>query len=149
MNDHLLDELALLPEMVELLDHVRERDKPTDYFGRDQATAERSLRQVCDPIMMAAGLALNRIDSYHWFLREVAALLRKRYGYELAFNTEMLLRKWKGYGLDERVMQVLLVEVWKRIDGMVRTEPLEPGSGPETGFGPQAEPTGQAEDEGG
>ena len=57
MPDRLLDELALLPEMADVLDHVRERDKPNDYYGRDQATAERSLRQVCDPIMMAAGLA--------------------------------------------------------------------------------------------
>ena len=74
----------------------------------DQELSEHALRKMVDLLLESAGLKPMRKDQYHWFLRELARLLRTRYGHEPAFYIELLTRKWMGDGLSPQVMGFLV-----------------------------------------
>jgi hypothetical protein len=84
---------------------------PTVLYGLDQELCEQALRKVVDPLLDAAGLVPVRIDQYHWFLRELARLYRTRYGRDLAFCLELMMRKWQGFGLSPQAMGILVCEI--------------------------------------
>ena len=87
------------------------RALPTALYGQEQKLAEGAMRRIVDPLLEAAGLRPNRLDQYHWFLRELAKLFRTRYGHELAFSIELAMRKWAGYELSAQVMGFLVSTV--------------------------------------
>ncbi len=131
MPGELLAPIDLLPEAAATLADIKQHTEPTRLEGVHPRTAERCLVQITEPMLMAAGLPLTRIDQYRWYVRELSRLFRTRSGPELEFRIELVLRKWTGLKLEQRTMQLLLCEVWKRVRTMEQpdTEALPlPGS---------------------
>jgi len=106
------------------------RASPTVLYGLDQELCEHALRKIVDPLLESAGLKPRRVDQYHWFLRELARLLRTRYGHELAFNIELMMRKWSGYGLSPQVMGFLVTLIDRELR-VLAGEAYEPDEEPE------------------
>jgi hypothetical protein len=128
--------LKLTPAMHALLKRCREAKRPNPYFGHEFAECEESVRQIVDPLLMRAGLGLVLLNEYRWFAREVAGCLRADGDGILAYHLEQVLQKWLSYGLELRTMELLLGEVFNRIEKMGQPEPeilVAPQSVPRTG----------------
>ncbi len=116
--EELLKPLVLLPEASTVLDEMRQSQEPTALFGLDPKLCDQTLRQITEPLLMAAGLPLTRIDHYRWFVREVGKFFRNKTCPELAFYLELCMRKWVNYGLETNTMQLLLCEIHKHLKQM-------------------------------
>ena len=46
-----------------------------------------------------------------WYVRELARLFRTRYGRDLAFHLELVMRKWQTLGLSPNIMQIIACEI--------------------------------------
>ena len=129
MNDGLLRPLKLSRDARKALTRLgRESNGPCVLFGQEQELCEHVLRRIVDPLLDQAGMAMCRVDQYHWFLREMAKLFRTRLGHDLTFSIELCMRKWVGFGLEPKVMGFLLCLILRELDVIGHEKP---GSGEE------------------
>lgn len=87
---------------------LRARDTRLSVFDLDRQVTEDALAAISEPLLRAGREPAPRLQQYRWFLRELAGVLREREGWDLAFELELLLRRWAGFGLNPRRMQLLV-----------------------------------------
>ena len=67
---------------------------------------------------MIGGAALPplTLQQLRWFVRDLSGVFRTRYGYALAFQLRLMLRKWAALGLEPNTMQYLLCEICRQLN---------------------------------
>ena len=103
-----MNTLKLDSETMQLLDRIRAGADTLMLDGVDSDLAEQAVRELARPELENARLTKLQQDQYRWFLRELTALLRTRDGWDLAFELELLVRKWIGLGLVSGRLQALI-----------------------------------------
>ena len=89
----------------------------------DADLAEMAVWEIGRPVLNDAGLGLARYNQFRWFLRELAAVLRHKDGWDLAFGLEHLLRKWVvRYRVESPMAQLLVRTVCDHLS-------VRPGTG--------------------
>ena len=114
------------PEMNRLLDSLRSDGKPYPVYQQPPETADEQVCAVGQSLVTDANLQFAKRNQYMWFVRELARLFRTRYGRDLAFHLEMVLRKWQDLGLSPNIMQIIVCEVHNTLKP---AEPIIPGNG--------------------
>ncbi len=109
--------MNLKPETRLALDEIRGTDAPSAVYGLEPAKAEALLRQLTEPMFEGASLPMAVVMQLRWFVLELAKVFRTRVGYALAFQLELVLRKWRDYGVEPNTLQLVLCEVWRQIGG--------------------------------
>jgi hypothetical protein len=120
-----MDELALEPKTMALLDELRHTEDLLPVYDQDPTAVECLVLDIAVPRLNQSGLKMVQFNQYCWCLRELAKLLRTRQGWSLAFELEVLLRKWHRFGLDSRLTQRLLRDACARLqspDAELKTE---------------------------
>ena len=107
--------MDLNPETVEVLDEIRNAAEPYAAYGEDPAKLEAELRKLVEPLLVGAGLGRLVVMQYLWYVRELARVFRTRTGRELAFQAELVLRKWQAFGLEPNTMQFIFREIHLRL----------------------------------
>ncbi len=107
-------------------------------YGLEPDQAAALLASITEPMLEGAALPMVTIQQLRWYVRELARLFRTRYGYALAFQLELVLRKWAAYGLEPATIQTVLHEVADQLRLMGRSSEVAPA--------PAAEPEGAAEE---
>jgi len=104
-----------MPTTRRLLEKVRRDEISLSVYDLDAKVTEQALLELGRPILDSAGLVRTVYLQFEWLLRELGRVLRSYRGWDLAFELELLLRKWNRYGLDTRVMQRLVRESFRRL----------------------------------
>ena len=99
------------PDMVRLLDRMRRDAEPYPVYQQPAAKADQKICAVAQSLLTDANLAAMTRMHYMWYVRELARLLRTRYGRDLAFHLELVMRKWQDLGLSPNILQILACEV--------------------------------------
>ena len=99
------------PDMVKLLDKMRSDDQPYPVYQQPPEEADSRVCAVGQSLVTDANLAFANRNQYMWYVRELARLFRTRYGRDLAFHLELVMRKWQTLGLSPNIMQVIACEV--------------------------------------
>ena len=107
--------LDLNRETAQVLDEIRSADRPYVVFGEDAARVEADLNRFVQPLLAGAGLSRLTVMQYLWYVRELARVFRTRTGRELAFQAELVLRKWQAFGLEPNTMQFIFRECHLRL----------------------------------
>jgi len=103
--------MKLNPETRLALDAIRHSDEPSPVYGLESDRAIELLREVTEPMFEGAALPAAVLMQVRWFVLELARLFRTRYGYALAFQLELLLRKWHDFGVEPNTLQFIVTEV--------------------------------------
>lgn len=101
-----------------LLDRVRHARKPLSVYEMPADLAEAAVWEIGKVLLDAQNLPLVQYNTYRWYLRELAKLLRTKTGWDLALELEICLRKWVGYRLNLLLLQALACECCDRIGAM-------------------------------
>ncbi len=107
--------LKLTRETVRVLDEIRNSEEPYPVFGEDPALVEADLARFTQLLLEGAGLARITVMQYLWYVRELARVFRTRTGRELAFQLELVMRKWRAFGLEPNTMQFIFREIHCRL----------------------------------
>jgi len=99
------------PDMVRLLDRMRADSEPYPVYQQPAAEADEKVCAVARSLLADANLMRLSVMHYMWYVRELARLFRTRYGRDLAFHLELVMRKWQTFGLSPNVLQVLACEI--------------------------------------
>jgi len=99
------------PEMTKLLDQMRASDQPYPVYHQPPETADEQVCAVGQSLVTDANLQFATRNQYMWYVRELARLLRTRYGRDLAFHLELVMRKWQTLGLSPNIMQIIACEI--------------------------------------
>jgi hypothetical protein len=105
-----------------LLDSIRHSRKTLCLFEMPADLAGAAVWEIGKVLLDHQGLPLVQYNTYRWYLRELAKLLRTRIGWDLALELELCLRKWVGFCLDAAMLQALLRECYGRIGAMTPDE---------------------------
>ncbi len=119
--------LKLDSETMKLLDRIRAEADTLMLDGVDFDLAEQAVRELARPALDKVKMTRLQQDQYRWYLRELTGLLAARTGWDLAFELELLLRKWTALGLASDILQAALRQVYT---GLVA--PQKPGVSSET-----------------
>jgi hypothetical protein len=113
-----VEPLESSPEFRRVLERLR--SEPERPLADDLGAAEfdRYLLRICRPVLNDAGLGLMVYTQCQWFLRELARLLRKRIGPDLAFELDLLVRKWSRHGLDAGLVQALVCRSYEQLTAL-------------------------------
>ncbi|MBN2537786.1 hypothetical protein JXB37_05870 [candidate division WOR-3 bacterium] len=111
----MMQSLDLMPSTRYLLSAIRRGDVNLAVYELDPKLCEAVLVEIAAPHVACIREPRNRLLQYQWFLRELAAVLVNRQGWDLAFELELLLRRWEGFKLIPRVLQMLLRESCRRL----------------------------------
>ena len=103
-----MNTLELEAETRRLLDRIRAGADTLMLEDVDSDLAEQAVQELAKPLLEKVRLSRMQQDQHRWFLRELTGLLRTRIGWDLAFELELLLRKWVGYGLAFGLLQALI-----------------------------------------
>ena len=109
--DTLAKPVRMNPDMVKLLDKMRSDDQPYPVYQQPPEEADSRVCAVGQSLVTDANLAFANRNQYMWYVRELARLFRTRYGRDLAFHLELVMRKWQSLGLSPNIMQVIACEV--------------------------------------
>jgi hypothetical protein len=115
----LLKPMKLNADAVRVLEEVR-NGAENALYGAAPAEADELFHKHVESLITGAGLPNIQVIHYRWFLREMARLWRTREGWDLAFHLKLCLRKWKGLGLEPRMLQFLLCEAHTRLKAAKR-----------------------------
>ena len=130
--------LELDGETRQLLARIRSGTEALLLDDVDSDLAEQAVWELGRPLLDAARISGLACDQYRWFLRELAGLLRTRLGWDLAFELELLLRKWVGYGLELGLLQALIRQCYS---GLIAPPPrMNPQITQITPIGSEREP---------
>ncbi|MBM3323008.1 hypothetical protein FJY69_05985 [candidate division WOR-3 bacterium] len=113
--DVLTRPLDLNQETTEVLEEIRNADEPYSAYGEDPAKLEAELRATTQPLLVGAGLDNLTVMQYLWYVRELSKVFRTRTGRELAFQAELVMRKWLSFGLEPNTMQFIFREIHLRL----------------------------------
>ena len=102
------------------LDDMRRTETPSHLFGSDPAACDHWLREQTEELLAAAGVNSGHMDAYREFVKHVGKLYRSKTGYDLAFNTELSLRRWRDWGLDSGMLQTLVCHIHQALLGYSR-----------------------------
>jgi hypothetical protein len=134
--DLVMKPLHLEKETRALLDTIRTGDEPLFLYGMEPGQVDLLMREVIDPILQGAALPAVILNQFRWYVRELGGLFRTRAGFDLAFNLELVLRKWLGFGMEAHSMQLILCEAYNRLLRM--TPPKDVPDEPQAGAGTQS-----------
>jgi len=114
--------VRLKPETREVLAQVRDFPEATPLYGLSAEEADRILRFLYEPMLDGAALPLVVLNGLRWYCRELARVFRAKRGYPLAFQLELVLRKWVALGSESELLQQLLCSIWEQlVEGQERT----------------------------
>jgi hypothetical protein len=113
--EFLTQPMPLKQETRAMLEDLRHATDPTICYGLSPDAAQQLIKDITEPMLMGAALPLVILNEYRWFCRELGRLFRTRYGSALAFQLELVLRKWKALGLESHSMQYLVCEVYRQL----------------------------------
>ncbi len=68
-------------------------------------------------LLNRAGLGRPEYICCQWFVRELAKVLRRNIGIELALALETLVIKWRLRGMNERLLQALICHCYSELSG--------------------------------
>ena len=108
--------LHLDKEMSGVLNRVRRTKGPDPLLNLEPEPAVSAVNNTIKPLLVKAGLPEKSVTEYGWFGRELARDLRVRVAGDLAFHVERLVRKFILLGLNENILQVLVCEVFSRLN---------------------------------
>lgn len=111
----MMETLELMTSTRHLLTAIRRDDVRLSVFELDPGVCENALVEIATPHVARSGEPRPRVLQYQWFLRELAKVLCSRQGWDLAFELELLLRRWVGFRLDSRMLQLLVRESCRRL----------------------------------
>jgi hypothetical protein len=103
-----MDQFELEPETKAMLDGLRSMAGLLPVYDLESTLVEQAVAAAGLPIVTEAGVRMVTFNQFRWFLRELARVFRTKMGWDLAFEMEVLLRKWHGYGLDPHLMQLVV-----------------------------------------
>jgi len=107
--------IPLKAETKAVLEQIRRSTRPTPVYGSTPQQAEELFRHITDQMLEGCPLPLCTIQQMRWYVRELSAKFRSRYGYALSFQLELVLRKWAAFGMEPNTMQLLLREVYRQL----------------------------------
>ncbi len=113
--------LNLNPETAKVLDQIRNAARPCSVYGQDPAEVEAELGNLVRPLLEGAGLDRLTVMQYLWYVRELARVFRTRTGRELAFQAELVIRKWLSFGLEPNTMQFIFCQIHLRLKARMGT----------------------------
>ena len=129
--DTLAKPVRMNPDMTRLLDKLRSDNQPYPVYHQPAEEADEKVCAIGQSLVTDANLQFAVRNQYMWFVRELARLLRTRYGRDLAFHLELVLRKWQGLGLSPNIMQIIVCEVHYALKPDQPLVPV-PGNGSQT-----------------
>ena len=106
--------VRLNPDTVKVLDEMRQAKETYPVYGRPPEVDE-TICSAAQSLLTDANLKRLTIMEYMWYVRELAKLFRTRAGRDLAFHTEMVMRKWLVFGLEPNTMQYLVCEIHHKL----------------------------------
>ncbi len=126
--------IPLKPETRAVLKEIQRSTEPTAVYALDPKPAEELLKSITEPMIGGAALPQVTLQQMRWYVRDLSGVFRTRYGYALAFQLGLMLRKWAALGLEPNTMQYLLCEICRQLERTpaptLDAEPARPGPGP-------------------
>ena len=126
--------VRLKQETREVLVQVRDFPEATPLYGLSAEEADRTLRSLYELMLDGAALPLVVLNGLRWYCRELARVFRTKRGFPLAFQLELVLRKWVALGSESELLQQLLCSIWEQLaeggssgDGVSNCRPAEGG----------------------
>ena len=107
--------VRMSPEMNRLLEALRSTDQPYPVYQQPAETVDEQVCAIGKSLVTDANLEFIKRNTYMWYVRELARLLRTRYGRDLAFHLELVMRKWQALGLAPSIMQIITCEIHNRL----------------------------------
>jgi hypothetical protein len=117
-----MNQIELEPETRKVLDRIRHSSKVLSIYEMPADLAETAVWEIGKVLVDNQHPKNVQYQTYRWFLREVAKLLRTKTGWDLALELEICLRKWQDYRLDPVLCQALVRECCERIAAMTPEE---------------------------
>ena len=117
--------IPLKPKTRALLKEIRRSTEPTAVYALDPKPAEELLKSITEPMIGGAALPRVTLQQMRWYVRDLSGVFRTRHGYALAFQLELMLRKWAALGIEPNTMQYLLCEICRQVD-RTSAPPLDP-----------------------
>jgi len=108
--------IPLKPETRAVLKGIRRSSEPTAAYALDPEPAEELLKSITEPMIGGAALPRVTLQQMRWYVRDLSGVFRTRYGFALAFQLELMLRKWAALGLEPNTMQYLLCEICRQLE---------------------------------
>jgi hypothetical protein len=103
--------LEMKPEFERTLDKFRHEKRATMLYEMPADLGQQALDRPLLRVLNAAGLPSVVYNQCRWFGRELCKTLRTCMGRELAFQLELLARKWVGYGLSSALVQDIIIAI--------------------------------------
>jgi len=103
--------VRMSPDMARLLGKLRAGAEPYSVYQQPADEADEKVCKIALAMLTDANLNYTTRNAYMWYVRELARLLRTRYGWDLAFHLELVMRKWQTLGLSPNIMGILTCEV--------------------------------------
>ena len=121
--DTLAKPVRMNPDMVKLLDKMRTDDQPYPVYQQPVETADEQVCAIGRSLVTDANLPFATRNQYLWYVRELARLFRTRYGRDLAFHMELVMRKWQTLGLSPNIMQIIACEIHNSLKPAEQIQP--------------------------
>jgi hypothetical protein len=127
--------IPLKPETRAVLKEIQRSTEPTAAYALDPGPAEDLLKSITEPMIGGAALPQVTLQQMRWYVRDLSGVFRTRYGYALAFQLGLMLRKWAALGLEPNTMQYLLCEICRQLELEPKPEPDTEEAWPEPDAG--------------
>jgi hypothetical protein len=115
--------LPLTAETRAILTRIRTHGWTLSVFGMSQGAAWRLVKARVQRRVMAAGVAVQKINSYRRYVHELVKAFRTETGERLALAVELAIRKWTNLGLECELLQGLLGDCFRRFEQHGYAEP--------------------------
>jgi len=107
--------ITLSPEMQALLDRIRHHHEPLNIDDLDPDLLQQAVEAVGKVCLADRPMPRIERNAATWFMAELAKTLRQYVGWDLAFELELLVRKWTGYGLPAGLSQELICACYSKL----------------------------------
>lgn len=95
-------------ELQAVLDAIRKSGMSAMILDADMDLAEQAVWETGKAVLDRVGVRMVQYQQYRWFLRSIAASMRAKSGWDLAYDIEGAMRKWIGYQLNQELLEALL-----------------------------------------